>query len=230
MDPILIYQKDWALTSSDAERPVIKTGHFGPCYLLVLSTVKVLVEKENESLKIKGNEEKSSRKEISHLVESQTEKTLATRQFFAMAHIDDSTNVASIKDIFDEFAKFDVKPEGIKVSIVGGWKQEKSSKMWGDKILKHIRNAGCKDIDRQLVYLKIQMTEIQKKRGCRSLEALQNHFYGGAEFDARTAKLTLLKEKDEKIAAEQIKQIELFKAKYKNNLNTVELPLNRITP
>lgn len=37
---ISIFQKNWAFTSSDSEKPQIKTGGFGPCYVVTFTSGK----------------------------------------------------------------------------------------------------------------------------------------------------------------------------------------------
>ena len=207
LPPIVIYQKEWTLMTSDAERRVIKTGHFGACFVLVLFAEKVLAE----------NKEKSLRKENSK------EKPLTTR-LVAMAHIDYNTNVASIKDIFDEFARCDVEPHSIRVTIAGGWKEHTQSVYLGNKIFEKIKESGCKDenIDRRHMFKKSARTENQKKCGTE-----QEEIFGGAEADAGTGNLNLLyvRSKDEKIAAEQAEQIRVFNRNHGN----VEVWLKRFT-
>lgn len=40
MNTINIFQKNWAFTSSDSESPQIKTGSFGPCYVVTFTSGK----------------------------------------------------------------------------------------------------------------------------------------------------------------------------------------------
>ncbi|MDP1607896.1 MAG: hypothetical protein Q8L98_01120 [Chlamydiales bacterium] len=40
MNSINIFQKNWAFTSSDSKKPQIKTGSFGPCYVVTFASSK----------------------------------------------------------------------------------------------------------------------------------------------------------------------------------------------
>ena len=43
--------------------------------------------------------------------------------YAALAHIDDCTDIDSLKDVFDEFVNQGIGKKDLKVTIAGGWKE-----------------------------------------------------------------------------------------------------------
>lgn len=117
---IQIFQKNWAFTTADAEKPQITTGGFGPCYVV----------------------------------------TFASEGFAAMAHIDDGTEVKSMKVIFDKFLENSVELKNIKVIILGGWKDFPESFKWGGKIVKRIKKAGFETVSTKNMYSKKNLNSL----------------------------------------------------------------------
>ncbi|MGB7127834.1 MAG: hypothetical protein WBD50_01920 [Candidatus Rhabdochlamydia sp.] len=181
---ITIFQKNWAFTSAESEKPQIKTGAFGPCYVV----------------------------------------TFTSTGFAAMAHIDDTTQVESIKAIFDEFLKNSIAVKDIKVVILGGWKSHPESFKWGNKIITQIKDDGFENISTKNMFKKDQVTIAHQNISIS--KSLSHHL--GALVDAKEGKTYLLKVFDSEIEQEQFKQMKLFANKYGRDLMDVEIPISQI--
>ena len=179
---INIFQKNRAFTSAESEKPQIKTGAFGPCYVV----------------------------------------TFTSKGFAAMAHIDDTTQVESIKVIFKKFSENSIDVKDIKVIILGGWKSHPESFKWGNKIIKQIKDAGFENISTKNMFLKslpiIQDNSILKK----------DSHHLGALVDAEKGKTFLLKEFDQELEQEQFHQMRLFAQNYGMDLMDVEVPISQV--
>jgi len=185
MNTINIFQKNWAFTSAESEKPQIKTGSFGPCYIV----------------------------------------TFASSKFAAMAHIDDTTQVESIKVIFDKFSENSIAIKNIKVVILGGWKDYPESFKWGNKIITQIKEAGFEKISTKNMFKKALLTIAHQDISVS--KSLSHHL--GALVDARNGKTFLMKEFDEKIEQEQSNQMKLFIQKYGIVLMNIEIPISQVT-
>jgi hypothetical protein len=173
MNSIQIFQKSWAFTSADAEKPQITTGSFGPCYVV----------------------------------------TFASEGFAAMAHIDDCTEVKSMKVIFDKFLENSVELKNIKVIILGGWKEYPESSKWGKKVVKKIKKAGFENVSTKGMYSKKGLTPFQQMVGITPPE-LPNYYHFGALVNAKTGKTFLVKEANQALEDEQLNQTEQFIKEY----------------
>lgn len=164
-----IFQKNWAFTTSDSERTAIRTGSFGPCYVV----------------------------------------TFTSGKFAAMAHIDDSTSVDSIKVIFDRFKDVSVSFEDVKVIILGGWKEFDESRKWGTNIAQKINDAGFTNISTKNMFSKKMPTVEQQVKKIPASEA-SNHYYFGALVDSKTGKTYLLHTIMQSLEQEQLRKSNEF--------------------
>lgn len=116
-------------------------------------------------------------------------------KYVALAHIDDSTIIDSIKNIFDKFAEYCIEPKDIKVIIVGGWREHPESYKWGISILQKLESLGVTTIHKSLMFRKVTMqNESQAFR--------QGHtpfFEGGMLVDATLGKTYVLKDLDRRV-------------------------------
>lgn len=186
MTYIYVHQKTWAFTTSDSEKPEIKTGGFGPCYVATFTA------------------EKNGRK------------------FAAMAHIDTTTTVESMDAIFKKFLENSVDLKDVKVVVLGGWKEEKASFNWGNKIVERISKAGFENISTKNMHTKKELS-FQKMQGMSKIDNT-NHYHFGARVEATTGKTFLLKEESHEMQKEKLSGFVQF---LQNGLNK-ETPLTQI--
>lgn len=124
--PIVIYQKNFAFTTSESPKTSIETTSFGPCHVVVF----------------RANKFKSS--------ESEKKDT-----FVAMTHMDDKILVKpSIKLIFDRFLTYGIQPKDIRVTIMGGWEEHAVSNSCGKAIVNEINQFGVMALSTQNMYKK----------------------------------------------------------------------------
>lgn len=191
---INIYQKNWAFTTSTSSRPQIRTGSFGPCYVVVLKSEGCV----------------------------------------AMAHLDDTTDVNSITDIFEEFKRNSVEPQNVNVFIAGGWKEHTASFEWGQKILSKIGEFNCKKVTTTHMFTKRGLSTEEVRRGLKQQQSDSSYdptqdFYQGAVVSAITGKTYLMKEIVLDLEAKQAELSLEFHASYDESvMDSLEIPMHRV--
>lgn len=139
--------------------------------------------------------------------------TFANEGFAAMAHIDDGTEVKSMKVIFDKFLENSVELKNVKVIILGGWKEYPESFKWGGKVVKRIKKAGFENVSTKNMYSKKTLTIFQEMTGITPSE-VPNHYHFGALVNAKTGKTFLMKEKKQGLDDEQEAKFKQFIKEY----------------
>jgi len=149
-DSISIFQKQWAFTTADSEAPIVKTGSFGPCYVV----------------------------------------TFTQDKYAALAHIDDTTQVETMQNIFTRFQENGVDPKEVRVIVTGGWKENASSFEWGEKVVAKIKEAGFENMNTALMHVKTPITAKSTQKD------ISKHYFIGLKVDARDGKTTFIHEMD----------------------------------
>ncbi|PJD98273.1 MAG: hypothetical protein CK425_00920 [Parachlamydia sp.] len=139
--------------------------------------------------------------------------TFASKGFAAMAHIDDNTEVKSMKVIFNKFLENSVELKNVKVIILGGWKDFPESFKWGKKVVKRINKAGFETVSTKNMYSKKTLTVFQEMIGITPAE-VPNHYHFGALIDAKTGKTFLMKERKLGLDEEQDARVKQFIGEY----------------
>ncbi|KIA76458.1 hypothetical protein [Parachlamydia acanthamoebae] len=148
--------------------------------------------------------------------------TLISEKCTAMAHVDDTTQVESIKQIFAEFSKRSIQFKDVQVVILGGWKEHGESKEWGDKIFRYLCSAGFSSINLKYMFSK----KMPEKPGDQQIFA--DHFYGAARVDARSGKMQISATPDGNIAREQARQMLQNLRDHGSAYTTIEHPLTQV--
>lgn len=134
--------------------------------------------------------------------------TFTSGKFAAMTHIDDTTDVDSITTIFKKFKNNSIDLKDVNVTILGGWKEHPSSFLWGQKILKIIKESGFEKINVDLMHTKKTLT--QKLVASE----IPLYFYWGALVDSSNGKTTIINERLPKLEQEQTQRNSELKKKY----------------
>jgi hypothetical protein len=187
-DTINIFQKNWAFTSADSPVSKIKTGTFGPCYVVSFTSGK----------------------------------------YAAMAHIDDTTKVDSMKAIFDRFKQNLVPIKDIKVIILGGWNEHPESFKWGQKIVKRIHDEGFENVSTKNMYLKKTKTVFETVMKEDPIKANAPFYHLGALIDAKDGKTYILKEYNNELDTEQARQTHEFYKKWGHDIMSAEENMTEI--
>ncbi len=145
--------------------------------------------------------------------------TFATAKFVAMAHIDDNTDINSIQHIFNKFAKNNIEPKNIRVTILGGWKDHTESSKWGKMILQKINEFGAANVNTQMMHTKMQQTNADSPPS--------NHYFYGVLIDAKNRSLGLLEKVDLNLEQEQMKQTAEFVKEHGEN-SEILFPLEEV--
>ena len=145
-------------------------------------------------------------------------------RYAAMTHIDCYTEVESIQNIFERFRKLSIRPEHVKVEVMGGWADGSFSGhsfTCGQKILAEIRDAGAREVITERMYQKETPLSIPLLSSTE--EELRPHYYFGASIDAATGETCLAAERDESMELEQASQRDRFLSLYGENYRYVPL-------
>ncbi len=186
---INVYQKEYAFVGPESTKSIIRTGAFGPCYV-----VSFTAESENG------------------------------QRFAAMAHIDDTTQVESISDIFDRFMENSVPLEDVKVIIMGGWRNHPESFKCGSKIISHIHKAGFRDVSIKNLFKKaFPATWEQVVSGDQ-----KEFYFCGAQVKASTGETFLFKNFNKELESEGRRRAFEFSREYGNNMEQMglEIPIS----
>lgn len=114
--------------------------------------------------------------------------SFTAKNYAALAHVDDTTVVESINQIFARFKKESIQPNEIKVILMGGWQQHPSSYEWGLKILQLLEASGVGQLSKSKLFSK---PALQHAMIATNSEDLLPFFHPGAQVDASTGKTHL---------------------------------------
>jgi hypothetical protein len=161
------------------------------------------------------------------------EISFTTPGFAALAHIDDTTQTESMQKIFDRLAKHSINPKDVKVIVLGGWEEHPESKKWGDKVVKHIKDAGFENLSTKGMFAKKMFKGAfecadQSARPSEIAKELSPYYHFGALVDARSNKTFLLKEFNENLEKAQAHQTRKFSLVL-DHFPNIELPLTEIS-
>ena len=103
-----------------------------------------------------------------------------------LAHIDDTTNVESIRQIFSSLKRLGVDVQRLtRVRLMGGYQAHTESNKWGHRIIGVLKQEGLGD--------KIDFTHFQKKvEGTFNNVNDRTHFFGG-QLDPQTGAFSFFK-------------------------------------
>lgn len=113
-----------------------------------------------------------------------------------LAHIDDNTNVESIRQIFSSLKRLGVDVQRLtRVRLMGGYQAHTESNKWGHRIIEVLKQEGLGG--------KIDFTHFQKKvEGSFGNVSDKTHFFGG-QLDPQTGAFSFFKTIWEKLDKEQ---------------------------
>lgn len=111
----------------------------------------------------------------------------------ALAHVDDTTIVESINQIFARFQKELIERHEIKVTLMGGWQGNPSSREWGMKILHLLEASGVGQLSTVKLFSKPACDPLIAFNA-KKKEELTPYFHAGAQVDASSGKTYIFNE------------------------------------